>query len=88
MKKEEIQQGLKEILSEKFKLESTLIKPQATLHEDLGLDSVEVMDAICLFEEKFNVEIIEGNKEKIEFPETLEGLASLILKRLHKKPAQ
>lgn len=88
MKTEDVYEGLREILSTKFKLERDTIKAEATLHEDLGLDSVEVIDAICLFEEKFDVRIIKERSEGFVLPETLGALATLISERLARKSAK
>ena len=87
MNKEDVYEGLREILCAKFKLERDAVKPQSTLHEDLGLDSVEVMDAICLFEEKFDVKIIGERSEGLVLPETIGALTNLICEQFPRKLA-
>ena len=46
MTKEDIFQKLQQILAEEFKIEMETITPEATLYEDLELDSIDAVDLI------------------------------------------
>ena len=48
---------LKKILVDELQIEASDITMEAELINDLGINSLELADLICLCEEKFNVEI-------------------------------
>ncbi|MBR6257227.1 MAG: acyl carrier protein [Lachnospiraceae bacterium] len=48
---------LKQILKEQYGIED--VSPSSAIKTDLGLDSFELMDLICLVEDTFGVEIEE-----------------------------
>ncbi len=74
-----------QILAKTFKLDPNLIKPQALLKDDLGLDSVDIMDAICLFEEQFKIKILQDlNSIKIPL-ETVDDLNKFIQEKSSEK---
>ncbi|MBR3995161.1 MAG: acyl carrier protein [Clostridia bacterium] len=50
---------LKEILVEDMQIKEELIKPEAELVNDLGMNSIELSELVLACEEKFNVEIDE-----------------------------
>ena len=50
---------LKSMLSEEMNIDAELIKPEAELVADLGINSLELADLIFNCEEKFSVEIDE-----------------------------
>lgn len=52
---------LKEILMDELQIEEELIKPEAELINDLGINSIELADLVMLCEDKFGVEI--GDEE-------------------------
>ena len=77
----EIFDGIKKILCETFKLKSEDIKPESDLDEDLGLDSVDIMDSVGLFEQKFQVVIFNENDKTGPRIETVKDIITLIQKR-------
>ena len=50
---------LKEILVEEMQISADLIKPEAALREDLGMNSIELSELVLTCEEKFEIEIDE-----------------------------
>lgn len=69
---------LKEILIEEMQISEDAIKPEATLREDLGMNSIELSELVLTCEEKFNIEIDEEIakdfltvKDVVDYLETL-----------------
>lgn len=50
---------LKEILVEEMQIKAELIKPEAELKNDLGMNSIELSELVLACEEKFGVEVDE-----------------------------
>jgi len=60
-----IEEKVKEIISDQLGVEPENIKPESRLVEDLGADSLDVVELIMAFEESFGVEIPDEDAEKI-----------------------
>ncbi len=60
-----IEEKVKEIIADQLGVEPENIKPESRLVEDLGADSLDVVELIMAFEEAFNVEIPDEDAEKI-----------------------
>jgi len=56
---EDIVFQVKEILVEGFEIEPSLLKPEARLYDDVGLDSLDGVDLVVAIEKKFNCRIKE-----------------------------
>ena len=52
MTKDSIFQQLKEILSSEFEIDPALIKPDASLYEELDLDSIDAVDLVVKMKER------------------------------------
>jgi acyl carrier protein len=52
------------IIAEKLHIEPAIIKPESTL-QDLGADSLDMVDIIMKVEEEFGIEINDEDAEKI-----------------------
>lgn len=65
MKMEEVQQKLKEIVMDRLKAEEDQIKPEASFVEDLGADSLDIVELIMGIEEEFDIEIPDEDAEKL-----------------------
>ena len=50
---------LKEILVDEMQIKAELIKPEAELINDLGMNSIELSELVLACEEKFGVEVDE-----------------------------
>lgn len=57
---------IKEILSEQFDVEADEIAVETTLQEDLGADSLDVVDLLMSIEDEFEVEIPDEEVENIK----------------------
>lgn len=57
---------IKTILSEQFSVEEKDIKPGTLLEDDLGADSLDVVDLLMTIEDDFEVEIPDEEVENIK----------------------
>ncbi len=57
---------IKEILSQQFEVEEDEITVETTLADDLGADSLDVVDLLMSIEDEFNVEIPDEEVENIK----------------------
>ena len=80
----EVFERVRSLLSKAFKLDASLIQKDTNLTDDLGLDSLDLMDAICFAEAEFKIKIIEENEENILFPKTVDELLILISQKIQK----
>ncbi len=65
MKKEEIIARLKEIIIDRLDVEEEQIAPEASFVEDLGADSLDIVELIMGIEEEFDIEIPDEDAEKL-----------------------
>ena len=65
MKLEEIQKKLKDIVVDRLNVEESQIKPEASFVEDLGADSLDIVELIMGIEEEFDIEIPDSDAEKV-----------------------
>lgn len=54
---QEIKEKVSEFLVEEFEIEENLINDDARLKEDLGIDSLEIVDVVVLVESTFGYKI-------------------------------
>ena len=65
MKKEEVLSRLKEIIEDRLDVEGDQIVPEASFVEDLGADSLDIVELIMGIEEEFDIEIPDEDAEKL-----------------------
>ena len=65
MKKEEVLSRLKEIIEDRLNVEGGQIVPEASFVEDLGADSLDIVELIMGIEEEFDIEIPDEDAEKL-----------------------
>ena len=65
MKLEEVQAKLKEIVMDRLNAEEEQIKPEASFVEDLGADSLDIVELIMGIEEEFDIEIPDEDAQNI-----------------------
>jgi acyl carrier protein len=56
---------LKELVIDRLNVEEEQIKPEASFIEDLGADSLDIVELIMGIEEEFDVEIPDEDAEKL-----------------------
>nr|2EHS_A Chain A, Acyl carrier protein [Aquifex aeolicus VF5]2EHT_A Chain A, Acyl carrier protein [Aquifex aeolicus VF5] len=61
-----LEERVKEIIAEQLGVEKEKITPEAKFVEDLGADSLDVVELIMAFEEEFGIEIPDEDAEKIQ----------------------
>jgi len=59
-----VEERVKKIISEILGLDESEIKREARFVEDLGVESLDVVEMIAAMEEEFNIEIPEEEAEK------------------------
>jgi len=65
MRMEEITDRLKEIVMDRLDVEEGQIKSEASFVEDLGADSLDIVELIMGIEEEFDIEIPDEDAEKL-----------------------
>jgi acyl carrier protein len=65
MQIEEVRAKLKEIVMDRLNAEEDQIKPEASFVEDLGADSLDIVELIMGIEEEFDIEIPDEDAEKL-----------------------
>jgi acyl carrier protein len=60
-----IQQRVNDILAEQLGVEANVLAPEANLVDDLGADSLDVVELVMALEEEFGVEIPDEEVENI-----------------------
>jgi len=61
-----LEERVKEIIAEQLGVDKEKITPEAKFVEDLGADSLDVVELIMAFEEEFGIEIPDEDAEKIQ----------------------
>lgn len=77
----EVYEKIKSVLTRTFKVNDDLIQEDANL-DMLGLDSIELMDAICFIEEEFKIKIFGEGEENVQVPNTVGELVALVSQRV------
>lgn len=63
---DEILEKLKALVIDRLNVEEEQIKPDASFVEDLGADSLDIVELIMGIEEEFDVEIPDEDAEKLK----------------------
>jgi acyl carrier protein len=62
---DEIAEKVKEIIIEQLSVDADKVVPEASFINDLGADSLDTVELVMAFEEKFGLEIPDDDAEKI-----------------------
>jgi acyl carrier protein len=62
----ESRERIKKILVDRSGVDESKITENSSFIDDLGLDSLDIVELIMLFEEEFNLEIPDKDMEKIK----------------------
>ena len=73
---DQIETMINEVFIESFEMEENELVPEANIFEDLGLDSLDVVDLVVALQKKFKVEI--RTDERIKEIRTLKDLSHFI----------
>ena len=65
MTKADVLARLKEIIIDRLDVEEDQIRPEASFVEDLGADSLDIVELIMGIEEEFDIEIPDEDAEKL-----------------------
>ena len=65
MSSEEIFEKVKEIIIEQLGVAETAITMEASFIDDLGADSLDIVELIMALEEEFDIEIPDSDAEKV-----------------------
>ncbi len=57
---------VKEIIVEQLGVDENQVEPSASFVDDLGADSLDIVELVMAFEEKFDLEIPDEDAEKIK----------------------
>src|SRR5437868_3810179 len=65
MAEKTIEEKVKDIIVEQLGVNPEQVTPQASFIEDLGADSLDIVELVMAFEEEFGVEVPDDAAEKI-----------------------
>ena len=63
MNREKIEEIVREFLIEDLEVEEEMISPEASLKDDLEIDSLDLVDIVAIVQDKFGFKIKLDNKE-------------------------
>ena len=61
-----VEQKVKEIICEQLGVSEEEVTPEASFIEDLGADSLDIVELVMAFEEEFSVEVPDEDAEKLQ----------------------
>ena len=65
MSEKSIDQKVKDIIVEQLSVNAEQVTPEAKFIEDLGADSLDIVELVMAFEEEFGIEVPDGDAEKL-----------------------
>ena len=75
---EEITEKVKSIIAEQLGVSLEEVQPSASFIEDLGADSLDIVELIMALEEEYDIEIPDEDAEKIQ---SVQDVISYIVER-------
>ena len=66
MAEKSIEEKVKDIIAEQLGVNPEQVTPQASFIEDLGADSLDIVELVMAFEEEFSVEVPDEDAEKLQ----------------------
>ncbi len=77
MDKQEITDKINQVFKESFEIEKNKLLPQANIFEDLGLDSLDIVDLVVALQQKFGIKIRAD--QRLRDIRTLEDIYKFVL---------
>ena len=77
MKKDDVIKLVNEVFVEEFEMEESDLKPEAQIFEELGLDSLDVVDLVVALQKKFGVNF--RSDERIREIRSLDDLYEFVI---------
>ncbi len=65
MNPDAIFEKIKEVIVDQLGVEDEAVKPETSFIDDLGADSLDIVELIMAFEEEFDLEIPDSDAEKV-----------------------
>tara|TARA_B100000029_G_scaffold460400_1_gene491353 strand:- start:359 stop:601 length:243 start_codon:yes stop_codon:yes gene_type:complete len=79
MKKELLIERINNFLIEDFEIDSSIVKPNAKIIDELHIDSLDFVDIVVFIEEEFNVKLDASDLNDVK---TLQDFYELIQKKI------
>ena len=83
---EELRRKTVEVLAEEFELDPAGMGPEATLYDDLGLDSLDAVDMVVVLEKTFGMKLTD--EEALRSIRTMEDLFQFLIRLKSAKKAE
>ena len=83
---DELRQKVVEVLAEEFELDPAEMIPEATLYDDLGLDSLDAVDMVVVLEKSFGMKLTD--EEALRSIRTMEDLFQFLIRLKAEKGAK
>ena len=65
MSEKSIEQKVKDIIVEQLSVNAEQVTPEAKFIEDLGADSLDIVELVMAFDDEFGVEVPDSDAEKL-----------------------
>ncbi len=82
---DELRQKVVVVLAEEFELDPEKMTPDATLYDDLGLDSLDAVDMVVVLEKSFGMKLTD--EEALRSIRTMEDLFQFLIRLKAEKSA-
>lgn len=85
MERKEIEKKVSDFLINEFEIDESVIRPEARLREDIGIDSLDVVDIVVLVDRTFGFRIVP---EELISVVTLQDFCDYIERKVNQKETQ
>ena len=87
MTEQEIAERVKKILIKEFELKEEDLTPEASLYDELGLDSLDSVDLVVALEHEFKFKVVRNlDEEKIRSIRNLSDIHRFIIEKQNTLP--
>ncbi len=78
MSAEKLRMKVVEVLAEEFELDPAEMGPEATLYDDLGLDSLDAVDMVVVLEKTFGIKL--SDEDALRAIRTMDDLFQFLIR--------